>query len=255
MFAEERHRQISTLVRTEGRVSVTDLSERFSITAETVRRDLALLEKDGVLRRVHGGAVARDSASTRESSIESRQSQYRAEKQRIAKAALDMVPSTGSVILDAGTTTGALAALLATESRTDLTVITHSVPIAHLISGSSVHLELIGGRVRALTSAGVGSSAVAAFSRLRADVAFIGANGVAEHFGLSTPDTDEAAVKTAIVRSARRVVLLADSSKFGEESLVSFAALEEIDAVITDSTPGGALAAALARAQVEVVSA
>ena len=255
MFAEERHRHIGTLVRTAGRVTVTDLSARFNITQETVRRDLALLEKDGLLRRVHGGAVAQDHATTRESSVASRQTQFREEKLRIARAALEMVPQTGSIVLDAGTTTGALAALLVAENRTDLTVITHSVPIAHLISGSSLHLELIGGRVRALTSAGVGSSAVASFSRLRADVAFIGANGLATPFGLSTPDTDEAAVKTAIVRSARRVVLLADSSKFDEESLVSFGSLEEIDAVITDRTPGPALAAALDGAQVEVVTA
>jgi DeoR family fructose operon transcriptional repressor len=255
MFAEERHRHIGTLVRTAGRVTVTDLSERFNITQETVRRDLALLEKDGLLRRVHGGAVAQSSGTTREMSVASRQSRFREEKLRIGRAALEMVPRTGSVIIDAGTTTGALAALLASEPRTDLTVITHSVPIAHLITGSSLHLELIGGRVRALTSAGVGSSAVAAFSRLRADVAFIGANGLAAPFGLSTPDTDEAAVKTAIVRSARRVVLLADSSKFEEEALVSFGSLEEIDAVITDSAPGPGLAAALAAAQVEVVTA
>jgi DeoR family fructose operon transcriptional repressor len=255
MFAEERHRHIGTLVRSAGRVTVTDLSERFNITQETVRRDLALLEKDGLLRRVHGGAVASTHATTRESSVASRQSQFREQKMRIARAALEMVPQTGSVVLDAGTTTGALAELLAGGTRTDLTVITHSVPIAHAVTGSSIHLELIGGRVRALTSAGVGSSAVASFSRLRADVAFIGANGIASAFGLSTPDTDEAAVKTAIVRSARRVVLLADSSKFDEESLVSFASLEEIDALVTDSTPGPALTAALADAQVEVVRA
>jgi DeoR family fructose operon transcriptional repressor len=255
MFAEERHRHIGTLVRTAGRVSVTDLSARFNITQETVRRDLALLEKDGLLRRVHGGAVAQDHATTRESSIASRQSQFRGEKLRIARAALEMVPQTGSVVLDAGTTTGALAALLASESRTDLTVITHSVPIAHLISGSSIHLELIGGRVRALDERRRRQQRRRLLLPPAGRHRFIGANGLAAPFGLSTPDTDEAAVKTAIVRSARRVVLLADSSKFDEESLVSFGSLEEIDAVITDSTPGPALAAALQDARVEVVTA
>ncbi len=111
----------------------------------------------------------------------------------------------------------------------------------------------MGGRVRAPTSAAVGSGTVVRFGRLRADVAFVGANGVSAGFGLSTPDADEAAVKAAIVRSARRVVLLVDSSKFDEETLVSFASLEDIDALITDSAPTGALAAAFADADVEVV--
>jgi DeoR family fructose operon transcriptional repressor len=86
-----------------------------------------------------------------------------------------------------------------------------------------------------------------------ADIAFVGANGIAAGFGLSTPDVDEAAVKTAIVRSARRVVLLADSSKFSEETLISFANLEDIDALITDRAPRGSLADALSDADVEVI--
>ncbi|WP_394250877.1 DeoR/GlpR family DNA-binding transcription regulator [Arthrobacter pityocampae] len=253
MFAEERYRQISSLVSADGRVTVAGLSSRFGITKETVRRDLALLENDGVLRRVHGGAIAGSGATTNEPSLSSRSEQHSPEKRRIAQAALALVPSTGAVVLDAGSTTGALADLLVEEGRTGLAVITHSVPIAALVSAAGLSVELVGGRVRALTSAAVGSSTVALFSRLRADIAFIGANGLAAGFGLSTPDLDEAAVKTAIVRSARRVVLLADSSKFDEETLTSFAYLEDIDALITDRPPEGPLARALSDADVEVI--
>ncbi|TKV28877.1 DeoR/GlpR transcriptional regulator [Arthrobacter sp. NamB2] len=253
MFAEERYRQISELVLADGRVTVAGLSSRFGITKETVRRDLALLEEDGVLRRVHGGAIAGSGATTHEPSLSSRSSQHSPEKKRIAQAALALTPDTGAVVLDAGSTTGALAELLVEEARSDLSVVTHSVPIAALVSGAGLSVELVGGRVRALTSAAVGSSTVAHFARLRADVAFLGANGLATGFGLSTPDVDEAAVKTAIVRSARRVVLLSDSSKFNEETLVSFAQLEDIDALITDQAPSADLAAALADADVEVI--
>jgi DeoR family fructose operon transcriptional repressor len=253
MFAEERYRQISHLVSADGRVTVAGLSSRFGITKETVRRDLALLENDGVLRRVHGGAIAGSGATTNEPSLTSRASQHSPEKKRIAQAALAMTPVTGAVVLDAGSTTGALAAVLAEETRPELAVVTNSVSIAALVSGAGGSVELVGGRVRALTSAAVGSSTVAHFSRLRADIAFVGANGIAAGFGLSTPDVDEAAVKTAIVRSARRVVLLADSSKFSEETLISFANLEDIDALITDRAPRGSLADALSDADVEVI--
>ena len=253
MFAEERHSRITTLVVAEGRVSVAELAERFNITKETVRRDLALLEDAGVLRRVHGGAVTGGYSSTSELSLNSREGQHQPEKARIAKAALAMIPDAGSIVLDAGTTTGHLAELLAHETRADLVVITHAVPIAQSIASSNLHLELIGGRVRGLTSAAVGSHTIDRFNAYRPDIAFIGANGVHSTFGLSTPDPDEAAVKTAIVRSARRVIAVVDASKLEQETLVGFASLTDIDTLVTDRTPTPVLAAALADADVEVV--
>jgi DeoR family fructose operon transcriptional repressor len=259
MFAEERHRKIGELVAAQGRVSVAELAGRFDITKETVRRDLAALETDGMLRRVHGGAVAAGKASTSEQSLGTRQLLHHESKLKIARKALELVPAgTASMILDAGTTTELLAELLTTElpaARTEeLLVITHALPIAYKISmGSRLQLETIGGRVRGLTSAAIGARAVEQFRALRPDIAFIGANGIDAGFGLSTPDALEAAVKTAIVASARRVVVLADSSKLGEETLVRFAALADVDTLITDTEPEPDLARALDRADVEVV--
>lgn len=260
MFAEERQDQIAGLAAAQGRVSVGELAERFRVTKETVRRDLATLEGAGTVRRVHGGAVARDKRSMAEPSLGERQSQHAAEKNRIAAAALSLIPasSTGSIVLDAGTTTDRLADLLADWSPTadgdELLVITNAVPIAYRLANSEhLQLELIGGRVRGLTRAAVGPSTVARLEALRPDIAFIGANGVHAEFGLSTPDALEAAVKTAIVRSARRVVALVDSSKLDEETLVCFAALADIDTLITDTGPGPELVAALENADVEIV--
>lgn len=253
MFAEERYNRIATLVASEGRVTVAQLAARFNITKETVRRDLALLEKDGLLRRVHGGAVPAASASTSELSLTSREGRNQAEKARIAKAALGMVPAEGSIVLDGGTTTGYLAGLLAQEPVDQLLIITHSVPVAHTLIGSSLQVEFIGGRVRSLTSVCVGSGTVARYSGFRPDVVFIGTNGVHPEFGLSTPDPEEASVKAAIVQSARRVVVLADASKLDAQTLVGFAGLTEIDALITDAQPEPALARALADADVELV--
>lgn len=260
MFAEERQQLISALVTERGRVSVTELADRFSITTETVRRDLAALEVSGGLRRVHGGAVPSDRLSTREESILERAIQRKLEKQRIAAAALAMIPelSSGSVLLDAGSTTETLADLLAqrraANGSDELVVITHAIPIAGKLSTvPGIALQILGGRVRGLTQAAVGQSTVEAALRLRPDIAFIGTNGIHAGFGLSTPDPEEAAVKAAFVTSARRVVALADSSKLDAETLVQFATLKDVDTLITDKEPSADLAAALAEAGVDVV--
>ncbi|MGO4189639.1 DeoR/GlpR family DNA-binding transcription regulator [Pseudarthrobacter sp. TAF60_1] len=263
MFAEERQQQIAELVTGTGRVSVTMLAERFRITTETIRRDLATLETAGTVRRVHGGAVAADRFSTSEESINERTIQRPDQKLRIAEAALALIPhgKSGSILLDAGSTTEALADLLSRRpaevspnSAPELVVITHAVPIAaRLASAPGIALQILGGRVRGLTQAAVGQATVDAAQRLRPDIAFIGTNGINASFGLSTPDPEEAAVKAAFVHSARRIVVLADSSKLDTETLVQFASLKDLDTLITDSEPGPELTAALTDAGVDVV--
>lgn len=269
MFAEERQQKIAELVAGNGRVSVTTLAERFRITTETVRRDLATLESAGTVRRVHGGAVAADRFSTTEESINERTIQRPDQKMRIAQAALDLIPhtSSGSILLDAGSTTEALADLLSRRAAVapsgavssnsaapELVVITHAVPIAAKLSSTpGIALQILGGRVRGLTQAAVGQSTVEAAQGMRPDIAFIGTNGIHASFGLSTPDPEEAAVKAAFVLSARRIVVLADSSKLDTETLIQFASLKDLDTLITDSEPSPELAAALADAGVDVV--
>jgi DeoR family fructose operon transcriptional repressor len=143
-------------------------------------------------------------------------------------------PNGGSVLLDAGTTTARLAMLVPHGLR--LTVLTNAVPIAARLAGSSsVDLHLLPGRVRRTTHAAVGEDTVAALARLRPDVAFIGTNGLSVGHGLSTPDHAEAAAKQAMVAGARRVVVLVDSSKIGQEHTVRFAELGDVDVVVTDN--------------------
>jgi DeoR family transcriptional regulator, fructose operon transcriptional repressor len=264
VFAEERQQLIVGLISARGRASVTDLAERFSITTETIRRDLAALEAAGSVRRVHGGAVSPDRLSTTEESILERTVLRQPEKTRIAEAALALIPKdhSGSVLLDAGSSTEALAELLAARTASagaavpgaELVVITHALPIAAKLSGEpGIALHLLGGKVRGLTQAAVGQSTVEAARRIRPDIAFLGTNGIHAAFGLSTPDPEEAAVKAAFVQSARRIVVLADSSKLDAETLVQFASLKDLDTLITDTKPSQALADALAEAGVEVV--
>lgn len=264
MFAEERQRLVAARVAEAGRVSVTELAERFAVTTETVRRDLATLEQAGVLRRVHGGAVPADNASTTETTLSERLVQHLPEKRLIAEAAADLIATSrpGSILLDAGSSTEALVDVLLGQASSnrrndgEQLVITNALPLADKIAGAPGHaVHLLGGRIRGLTRAAVGQETVDAVERLRPDLAFIGTNGVHAAFGLSTPDSEEAAVKAAFVRSARRVVVLADASKLGVETLVQFARLDQIDAIVTNADPEPDLAAALEKAGVEVVKA
>ena len=235
MYAEERQQAIASLVITNGRASVAELAHAYDVTTETVRRDLAVLDKAGVLRRVHGGAVPMRALHLVEPGVSERETTRADYKDAIAAAATEFFPLSGAtVLLDAGTTTGRIAALLPTDR--ELVVVTNSVPIAaRLAATPSVSLQLLGGRVRGLTQAAVGEQALRVLDTIRVDIAFIGTNGITVRHGLSTPDSEEAAVKRAMVRSANYVVVAADSSKVGREEFVSFAPLSSVDTLITDS--------------------
>ncbi len=253
MYAEERHRTISEKARNERRVEVSALASSFGVSPETIRRDLSVLEQQGILRRTHGGAVPVEQLQF-ESEVAERLSRMSEEKASIAESALRFVPSRGTVLLDSGTTTGALARLL--PAGRDLTVVTNCLPIASLlVSHPSVTVMIAGGRVRARTLAAVDDLAVRFLEDLVPDVTFVAANGVTSGRGLTTPNPAEAAVKRAMVRNGSRVVLLADHSKVGQEHFVRFAGLDEIDVLVTDSGLGDEHARELQAAGVEVVRA
>lgn len=235
MYAEERQQAIAQLVGLRGRVSVADLATEFAVTTETVRRDLSLLERAGVLQRVHGGAVPAGALAGLEAALSERDAEHPAEKEQIARAALAFLPrGEATILLDAGSTTARLASLLPSDRR--LVVVTHAVPVAARLAGlPNVELHLLPGRVRPSTQAAVGADTVAALGRIRADVAFVGANGISPAHGISTPDLEEAATKRALVRAARRSVVLADASKIGQETAQRFAELSDIDVIVTDA--------------------
>jgi DeoR family fructose operon transcriptional repressor len=253
MYAEERQQAIARLVNDRGRVSVAVIADQFDVTTETVRRDLSTLERMALVRRVHGGAVPAHSLAVIESALGERDQANTAEKELIAKAALDQLPPPGAtVLMDAGSTTSRLASMLPRDHR--LTVITHAVPVAARLAGlAHIDLHLLPGRVRSTTQAAVGSETVAALADLRVDVAYLGTNGITAGHGLSTPDHDEAAVKRAMVHAARRVVCLTDSSKVGTEASLRFASLQQLDVLVTDAGVPGDQRAAFEDAGVEVV--
>jgi DeoR family transcriptional regulator, fructose operon transcriptional repressor len=253
MYAEERQQAIASLVMAKGRASVTELAQAYEVTTETVRRDLAILDKAGLLRRVHGGAVPSRALHLVESGVGERETTRADYKDAIAAAAVDFFPLSGAtVLLDAGTTTSRIAGQLPTDR--ELVVVTNSVPIAARVAGMpSVSLQLLGGRVRGLTQAAVGEQVLRTLDTMRVDIAFLGTNAISVRHGLSTPDSEEAAVKRAMVRAANYVVVVADSSKVGREDFVSFAPIGSVDTLITDSEITDAERAQITDQGVEVV--
>lgn len=251
MYAEERQREIARRARADGRVEVVSLAERFGVTSETIRRDLTVLERAGVLRRVHGGGIPVERLGF-EPALAARDAVMTAEKERIAKAALAALPQDGAIIIDAGTTTGRLADVLPTDR--ELTVVVNAPPLATALAARpNLTVVMLGGRVRGRTMATVDDLALRPLSHLFVDVAFMATNGCTPERGLTTPDPAEAAVKRAMVAAARRTVLLADHTKFGNDYMARFAAVADVDVVFTDHGLDPRLAAELQAAGAEVV--
>lgn len=233
MYAEERQQEILRMARSQGRVDVTALAEELAVTAETIRRDLTTLERAGVLRRVHGGAIPVERIGF-EPALAARDAVLTNEKERIAKAALAEVPDEGAIILDAGSTTARLAQALPTDR--ELTVVVNSPAIAVILGPrSNINVLMLGGRVRGKTLATVDDWALRPLADLYLDVAFIGTNGLSVERGLTTPDPAEAAVKRAMIAASRRTVVLADHTKIGNDYLSRFGSLSDVDLLITDS--------------------
>ncbi|WBB99697.1 MULTISPECIES: DeoR/GlpR family DNA-binding transcription regulator [unclassified Solwaraspora] len=253
MYAEERQQEIVRLARADGRVDVTALAESLNVTAETIRRDLTTLERAGVLRRVHGGAIPVERIGF-EPALAARDAVLTTEKERIAKAALAELPHEGAIILDAGTTTARLAAILPADR--ELTVVINSPALATVLGArSNLNVLLLGGRVRGRTMATVDDWALRPLADVYVDVAFIGTNGCSVERGLTTPDPAEAAVKRAMIGAARRSVVLADHTKIGNDYLARFGRLADIDTLITDNGLNADLVAEVESAGPRVVRA
>lgn len=253
MYAAERQQRIMNEARQAGRVEVTALADSLGVAAETIRRDLSALERRGSLRRVHGGAIPVERLEV-EPNLATRFGRLADVKRRIAARALEHVPAGGSIVLDSGTTTQALAELLPADA--ELTVVTNSVQIAGILCGRpGISLYVVGGTVRPLTGASVGIWAVNALRDLVVDVAFVGTNGLSVARGLTTPDQSEGVVKSAMVAAGRTAVVLADSSKAGDDHLHRFAALDEVDVLVTDTDLPDDVAADIRAAGPEVVTA
>ncbi len=236
LSARDRRHQIARLVAEQERVSVADLAGRFLVTDASIRRDLVILEDEGLLRRVHGGAVGAG-ASRHLGIYASKAREHREEKVRIGAAAAAMISSGDVVFLDSGTTVVAIAAHMPGPLRRSgaITVVTPSLPIVEEIgSWEAPHLICLGGLYLPDYRAVVGPQTVAGIRELSADIVFLGCEGLTIEEGLTTPHVLVAEVGAMMAARARRVVVVADASKLGQSGFTPIIPITAVSTLVTD---------------------
>lgn len=252
-----RHDLILQRLESEGKVDVVSLAQELGVSEVTARRDLLELEESGRLRRVHGGAVnTYGRAFDRPYLV--RQAQQAPAKNSIARAAALLVNSGDAIALDVGSTVLALVDHLADVGN--LTIVTANLRTAWEVSQSRVlqrpfRLIVSGGVVREEELSMIGENALAHYRKMRVDIAFLGVGGVSASAGLTDFNLEDAELKRVLVESARKVVVLADSTKLGAEYFVQVANLDQVDLLITDSGADPDAVQALQDAGLEVVQA
>jgi len=230
---DERRRLILERIRSDGRGDVTELAAQLRVTAETVRRDLQVLQQHGLVQRVHGGAIPTEGGRF-ESSLTQRAGHRVPEKRRIAEAAVQHLNGAETIYLDEGSTQQMLAEELIKIDH-PLTVITPSLTAATVLATSySTTVLLLGGRVRHQTLGTVDHWAIDMLSDLVIDLAILGANGISVKHGLTTPDPAVCAVKSKAVEVSTRRVFTGLSTKFGVTSFCKFADVARFQTLITD---------------------
>ncbi|MFI6937812.1 DeoR/GlpR family DNA-binding transcription regulator [Streptomyces sp. NPDC050418] len=240
LLAEQRRALILDEVRRRGGVRVNELTRKLGVSDMTVRRDLDALARQGVLEKVHGGAVPVVEASTHEPGFEAKSGLELNAKEDIARAAAELVVPGSAIALSGGTTTYALAHRLLDVP--DLTVVTNSVRVADVFhaaqrsggTGQGAATVVLTGGVRTPSDSLVGPVADQAIGTLHFDLLLLGVHGISLEAGLSTPNLAEAETNRRLVQSARRVVVVADHTKWGTVGLSSFARLEQVDTWVTD---------------------
>jgi DeoR family transcriptional regulator of aga operon len=235
MRQAERLSTILDMLASDGDVDVGKLAERFAVSAATVRRDLQLLERQRLLTRIHGGAVASDVLY--ELPLRYRSARHQAEKLRIAAEAATRVHDGAVVGLTGGTTTTEVARAIVDRQR--LTVVTNALNIAgELAIRADLKLVVTGGTARPESYELVGPVAEQALERLNLDVVFVGVDGVARAAGLTTHHEVEAHTNRSMLERARRVVVVADSSKLGRVAFAQICPIDAVDELITDDEAG-----------------
>jgi DeoR family fructose operon transcriptional repressor len=250
LLPADRLEVIKSLVQERGSVRASELVDLFGVTDETIRRDLSRLAKAGGLRRAHGGAVAVRPQD--ETTTEVRLYEYAAEKIAIGNRAALLVEDGSTIILDSGTTTLCLARAL--RLKRDLVVVTTAVTNAfELLGVPGMTVVITGGVIRPVTYGATGRLAVATLREVHVDQVFLATHSVSAKGGLTYPSFDEVDVKRAMIEAGARVVLLADHSKFGRESLAKVAPVTAVNTIITSPGVDPAEAEAIRDLGVELI--
>jgi DeoR family transcriptional regulator, fructose operon transcriptional repressor len=248
----KRHLELVELIRARGQMTVNDLASHFTVSGDTVRRDLDLLASQGLIKRTHGGAVAMDNLVHQDSPFTQRLSVRVPAKRRIARAAGRLIGDGETLLINGGSTTKFFAAELA--DRRNLTVVTNNLGIpATLPADCCSNIYLLGGEYKGDAQVTVGPVGFVSAAGITVDSAVIGVGGITVKEGLTTTVLEECSMILAMICAARRTILLADASKFGHSSFAHIAPLGRVQILVTDETPPSDLAQALKEARVEVV--
>jgi len=252
-----RKAEIAAFVGEMDQVTVATLSARFGVSSDTIRRDLDQLDADGVLIRTHGGAVSLSAMRVTERKLDVRMQLQTTAKERIGELAATLVENASVIMINAGTTSLALARHL--RNHRELTIATNNLRIPAEVSPKAVNdLYLFGGAVRFAGQSTVGPVSFRVAGRnsdleLRCDLALISVGAVSADVGYSTSNVAEAVMMGEMISRASRVAILADSSKFGSPLFAQVAELGRADYLVTDAAPPAELATALQRAGVKVL--
>lgn len=252
MFLQERQEKILTLLRQDGKVLVKELSGRFSVTEDCIHKDLASLEKQGLLKRAYGGAVA-PRVNTHEGMVAQRSGVDVAAKRAIAQKALKLIEDGEVLFLDISTTNVEVAKLLVREGRR-VTVVTNMVQVMEALSTPcKAELIFIGGVLNRKNNGFVGSLAVDFLSRMHFDAGFFGTVGVNVYDNaVFTYMPEDGVTKQAAVRQSRRCYLLAENRKFSADGNFRYAALDDFQGVLTEELPSREVAQKLEKYQLEL---
>jgi DeoR/GlpR family transcriptional regulator of sugar metabolism len=238
MLPDERHRTILEVVSSEGKITVGDICDLFDVSEMTARRDLRILDRQGFLRRVHGGAVSSLGRSY-EPPYNMRITQATEAKQAIGRKAADLVYDGDSIALDVGTTTLEIARAL--QGKRNLTILTASLTIANEIAaqfslGTDVRLIMTGGIVRPREFSMIGHIAENTYREFHVDKAFIGVGGLSLEEGLTEYNLEDALVKRALLKSAHEKIVVAEGAKIGRITFAAIGPLSAIQTIITDNS-------------------
>ena len=230
----QRRQEILNLIREDGHAKVQKLAQIFKVSDVTIRQDLEALEEMGYVQREHGGAFLKDVGNFATTGTLINESVKVVEKQELARKAFSLIREGESIILDSGSTTTELAKLM--TGMKNINVITNALNIAFILGGNpGINLIVSGGEFKAPTLSLTGDMAAATFKGLHVDKCFLATAGISSDMQLTYPSLSDLVVKSAMIRAANKVYLLADSSKIGVSSFASLGRISLIDTLITDS--------------------
>lgn len=230
LLMEERRDLILQELIADGAVHVSQLAKKYSVTYETIRKDLTYLEEKGLLIKSHGGATLKQNAI--EHPFQVREKENANEKKTIARKAMELIPDNSSIIIGTGSTTLELANLLALKSG--YKIFTDSLPVASLLIKSNNQVFLFGGELRERSSSVFGGWTVSQIDKIQVDLCFLGTDGFSNLDGPSSPSSSDAFVDEAIIKHSEKKYILGDSTKFERKSLYKICDWSEITALITN---------------------